>query len=118
MLFHSGLFSVKQITSDDLISDYSSEYYHILLFEGRGVLTVDFTDYTFDGKIIYFVSPYQHFKITAKTHFPINLIAFHGDFYCIEYHKEEVACNGLLFNNIFLTPYICSDDNGFEELKQ
>ena len=34
----------------------------------------------------------------------MDFIAFHGDFYCIEYHKKEVACNGLLFNNIYQQP--------------
>lgn len=31
---------------------------------------------------------------------------FHGDFYCIEYHKAQVACNGLLFNNIYIQPSV------------
>lgn len=101
-----------------MVSLYSSEQYHVLIFDGRGVLTVDFTDYPFDGKVIYFASPYQHFKITAATAFPIHFIAFHGDFYCIEYHKEEVACNGLLFNNIFYTPHICLEESVFEEFAQ
>src|SRR5690606_31649430 len=47
-----------------------------------------------------------------------SMIAFHGDFYCIEYHKNEVACNGLLFNNIFLNPFIILENNDFEELFQ
>jgi AraC family transcriptional activator of pobA len=34
------------------------------------------------------------------------MLQFHGDFYCIAYHKAEVACNGLLFNNIFVEPSI------------
>jgi AraC family transcriptional activator of pobA len=32
------------------------------------------------------------------------VLQFHGDFYCMEYHREEVACNGLLFNNIYIEP--------------
>ena len=112
------MFSVKEITSADLSSLYSSELYHILLFEGEGILTVDFTEYKFHDKIVYFASPYQHFKITTNNPFKISIIAFHGDFYCIEYHKKEVACNGLLFNNIFLDPFIILDNNDFEELFQ
>src|SRR5690606_16131432 len=39
-----------------------------------------------------------------------------GDFYCIEYHKKEVACNGLLFNNIYLVPHIMVSDARFSEI--
>ena len=45
----------------------------------------------------------------------MHVLAFHGDFYCIEYHKKEVACNGLLFNNAYLFPHICVSDEDFEE---
>ena len=42
---------------------------------------------------------------------------FHADYYCIEYHKKEVACNGLLFNNIYSKPFITLTDNGLSEMK-
>jgi len=57
------------------------------------------------------------------------MLQFHGDFYCIEYHRSEVACNGLLFNNVYIQPQITLADNNVpvfvnllndigEELKQ
>jgi len=36
----------------------------------------------------------------------VRMLQFHGDFYCIEFHREEVSCNGLLFNNIYLDPVV------------
>jgi AraC family transcriptional activator of pobA len=38
---------------------------------------------------------------------PIEGIAiqFHPDFYCIHMHQKEVACNGVLFNNIYQPPF-------------
>ncbi len=45
-------------------------------------------------------------------------LAFHGDFYCIEYHKNEVACNGLLFNNIYLFPQFQLEETVFEEISE
>jgi AraC family transcriptional activator of pobA len=35
-----------------------------------------------------------------------RMLQFHGDFYCIEFHREEVSCNGLLFNNIYIDPVV------------
>src|SRR5260221_5668801 len=37
-------------------------------------------------------------------------IHFHPDFFCIHKHQTEGACNGILFNNIFLPPYISIDE--------
>src|SRR5690606_10848544 len=44
-------------------------------------------------------------------------VLFHGDFYCIEFHKEEVACNGLLFNNIYLQPIVHVDESVYQEIE-
>ena len=46
----------------------------------------------------------------------IDVLNFHSDFYCIEYHKKEVACNGLLFNNIYLFPHLSLSKNTFKEI--
>lgn len=48
----------------------------------------------------------------------LEILTFHGDFYCIEYHKKEVACNGLLFNNIYLYPHIEISEDEYKELLQ
>lgn len=113
---YSGLFSVTDISTEKLLATTSSERYHILLLDGKGTMTLDFTDYEFVGKTAFFTSPYQHFKIQSKQPFCIKKIDFHGDFYCIEYHKKEVACNGLLFNNIYTHPFIALDQENYEEV--
>lgn len=114
---YSDLFSITDISTSTLVSTFSSERYHILLFEGKGILTIDFIDYEFEGKTILFTSPYQHFKFGTDQSFMIKKVDFHGDFYCIEYHKKEVACNGLLFNNIYSRPFITLSQEDYEELK-
>jgi YesN/AraC family two-component response regulator len=38
-------------------------------------------------------------------------IQFHPDFFCIHKHQEEVACNGVLFNNIYQPPFILLDES-------
>ncbi len=37
-------------------------------------------------------------------------LQFHPDFFCIHKHQAEVACNGVLFNNIYQPPFISIDD--------
>lgn len=109
-------FSVLQKNSRDFSENQSDELYHIFLFEGKGTLLIDYVEYEFSGKNILFTSPYQNIQIKTEKDFKVNLLNFHGDYYCIEYHKKEVACNGLLFNNIYLFPHFELEEQQFAEI--
>lgn len=93
-------------------------FYNIFLFEGTGTVKIDLTEYDFSGKIVLFTTPYQFVRFNSAELFNILTLQFHGDFYCIEYHKKEVACNGLLFNNIYLQPFIELNDDEFIEIRE
>ncbi len=109
-------FKVRQQSSSDFSADYSDPLYHIFLLNGTGKLWIDLVEYEFEGKTAIFSSPYQNIRIEIQEETPLKIIDFHGDFYCIEYHKKEVACNGLLFNNIYLYPNVSLDEKTFAEL--
>ncbi|MBZ4187542.1 helix-turn-helix domain-containing protein [Niabella beijingensis] len=83
-----------------------SAFYQLIAFEGPGRFSVDLTAYKCSGCTVLFLTPYQHFQWKGAAAREMELLQFHGDFYCIEYHKEEVACNGLLFNNVYLSPQV------------
>lgn len=108
--------NISQFTSGYLSKDISTPYYHILVFEGPTSFSVDFTTYDCDGKTVLFLSPYQHLKWHQSSASIVYAIRFHGDFYCIEYHKKEVACNGILFNNIYRQPHVAVSDSVFQEI--
>ena len=86
--------------------EFSTENYTVVLWKGTGVYAVDDINYSHKGYTILFLSPYQKLKMASESDEEVSVLLFHGDYYCIEYHKEEVACNGLLFNNIYLNPGI------------
>ncbi|WP_316840090.1 helix-turn-helix domain-containing protein [Pedobacter gandavensis] len=101
------LLSLTQLSAKQLAEPVSYPLYTILLIpNGKGSFQADFGNFPFEGPVIFFATPFQtiHFKEVPKG--KIMMLQFHGDFYCIAYHKAEVACNGLLFNNIFLEPSI------------
>lgn len=112
------LFSIHQKRAADFSENFSDELYHIFLFEGKGKITIDFAEYHFEGKTILFTAPYQNISFSTKKNFEIQMLSFHGDYYCIEYHKKEVACNGLLFNNIYLFPHFGLADETFDEIAE
>jgi len=112
-----SLLAIHHSTSSQFTEGFDSPYYQILLFDdGPGSFRVDFTHYDFQTSTILFLSPYQHFEWTSPRSIPIYQLQFHGDFYCIEYHKKEVACNGLLFNNIYLNPHVPLSAPAFNEI--
>lgn len=83
-----------------------SEYTVLFISEGEGIYHADFASFPFTAPVLLFSTPQQSIHIKANKPFTFTTLQFHGDFYCIEYHRNEVACNGLLFNNIYLEPSI------------
>ncbi|MEO6177160.1 MAG: AraC family transcriptional regulator [Flavobacterium circumlabens] len=81
-----------------------AEYTVILITEGEGIFHADFASFPFTSPVILFSTPQQSIYIKETKPVKYLMLQFHSDFYCIEYHRNEVACNGLLFNNIYIEP--------------
>jgi len=79
-------------------------YTVLFLANGTGVFHADFGAFRYEGPTLLFATPTQVIYLQQDIPAPFAMLQFHGDFYCIEYHRAEVACNGLLFNNIYIEP--------------
>ena len=79
---------------------------------GKGVYSIDFESYAFDDNVLFFLSPGQVFSVDSEAIEEAYRLTFVRDFYCIQTHDKEVACNGILFNNIYETPFVkpCKSD--------
>ncbi|WOD44770.1 AraC family transcriptional regulator [Hwangdonia lutea] len=80
--------------------------------EGKGVYNIDFESYAFDNNVLFFLSPGQVFSVESEAIKEAYKLTFVRDFYCIQTHDKEVACNGILFNNVYETPFVnpCESD--------
>ncbi|MBA4852172.1 AraC family transcriptional regulator [Emticicia sp. BO119] len=78
--------------------------------EGNGTAKVDFSEYEFEKDTVFCFTPYQPFMITQKEEIEGIVLNFHPDFFCIFRHQQEVACNGVLFNNIYNPPFVKVDE--------
>ncbi|MEA9358435.1 helix-turn-helix domain-containing protein [Bacteriovorax sp. PP10] len=96
------IINLKSITKLTQVALYSA----MIIPKGKGVCKVDSGTYPFEGPSILFLTPFQKLNFTEVDVEDVKLLQFHGDFYCIELHQPEVACNGLLFNNVYLSPFI------------
>ena len=84
-----------------------NNYYTVVInLSGGGKLKSDFSTYDFSGQVLMCFSPYQPFMINADDDLSGVILNFHPDFFCIHLHQKEVACNGVLFNNIYQPPFI------------
>ncbi|QNF32220.1 AraC family transcriptional regulator [Adhaeribacter swui] len=83
-----------------------AEYTWLFIAEGTGIYHADFAVFPVKAPVLVFATPLQQIFMEQQTPVQLTALQFHGDFYCIEYHKVQVACNGLLFNNIYLEPCV------------
>ena len=88
-----------------------NNYYSLIwITEGGGKVKADFAEYDFGKDNLFAFSPYQPFMFSTSNIKGIAL-HFHPDFFCIHKHQTEVACNGVLFNNIYQPPFTFIDES-------
>ena len=95
-----GLVNIDSESLDTINSEVYKSYIKVLYLNKGFEIKVDFNTYKTDGPTLFFISPNQVLSIDALGEQAGQLIFYNRDFYCIQLHDEEVACDGLLFNNI------------------
>ena len=84
--------------------------------EGKGDYTIDFKSYSFNGNVLLFLSPGQVFSVDSEEIKEAYQLSFIKDFYCIQTHDAEIACNGVLFNNVYESPFIYPSEKESKKL--
>ncbi len=101
------LAGLKQGADIELDTPVQFAVYTVLFIPaGEGVFHADFGTFPFSGPALLFATPFQTLQLVASSPLAPVMLQFHGDFYCIAYHHTEVACNGLLFNNVYISPLV------------
>jgi len=107
---YKNIFSVEKVAFDTACTidhtERQNTYAIYWIKEGSGKYNIDFKQYEFDDNVIFFLSPGQVFTVDSEKVKTAYKLSFVRDFYCIQTHDQEVACNGLLFNNIYETPFV------------
>ncbi len=88
-----------------------NNYYSLIwVIAGNGDVKSDFSLYPFVPNTLFAFAPYQPFMLSTQENIRGVAIYFHPDFFCIHKHHNEVACAGVLFNNIYQPPFAVMDD--------
>ncbi|MGS2764796.1 helix-turn-helix domain-containing protein [Sinomicrobium sp. M5D2P9] len=105
-----GLLPLNENYIPSVNDEVYREYIKVLFLSPGYRLQVDLTTYTIDRPSLLFVIPNQHLQIEQIGAEAGYLIFYNRDFYCIQIHDDEVACDGLLFNNIHNMPIVRLDE--------
>lgn len=82
-----------------------------ILFVPQGYeLSVDFNDYKTETPTLFFLTN-QYLDVKKGNTEESTLLYYNRDFYCIQIHDKEVACDGLLFHNVFEIPKVELDSS-------
>lgn len=94
-----------------------TRFYHILLLTtGNGKITYSFNEYSFEAPCIIFSAAYQPFTFSSTASLNGVVLQFATDFFCIDHNHSEVGCQGLLFNNVYDSPYVALTPTILSEL--
>lgn len=78
----------------------------LLVTRGKGSVRRDGTSYLFESPCLLPFAIYQPFNVMPEHDLEGVLINFHPSFFCLFKHRNEVSCNGVLFNNLYDTPMV------------
>jgi len=114
-IFDSSLKKIGLVNLDskslDIVNSQEYKHYIKVLYLPKGCrIKVDFSIYDTQGPTLFFISPNQVLCVEELCPEGGYLIFYNRDFYCIQIHDEEVACDGLLFNNIHNMPMTAVPD--------
>jgi len=108
--------SIQNISSSKFLKTLNCPFYQILVFNGSAKFEINLVQYGCSGCTILFLTPYQQFSWLDSNETELKMIQFHGDYYCIEYHKNMISCNGILFNNIYEKPFLNINKSYYYEI--
>ncbi|MFK7799123.1 MAG: helix-turn-helix domain-containing protein [Aureispira sp.] len=98
------LTSFKHLDAFDHIIRYN--YYAVILIEkGNVQLNIDLDRYDIGPNTVICLSPYQPFMMQSKEEITGYMLNFHPDFFCTYRHQNEIATEGVLFNNFSSAPF-------------
>lgn len=114
--------TIQMETSCSANQSHRSDHYKIFyMVEGSGEYWVDFKSFAIEGAGIFFLSPGQVLTVDAEKLKRGFEITFDREFYCVETHGKEIACNGVLFNNMHRATFISlqqEENKSFQQLIQ
>lgn len=89
----------------ELLNENQFKDFIKIIYAPEGLrLNIDFNDYHTTAPTLFFISNNQFVQFFDLEQGEGYFVYYNRDFYCVQIHDDEVACDGLLFNNIYQMP--------------
>jgi AraC-like DNA-binding protein len=94
-----------------------NEHIKVLFLPKQSKIQVDFQEFQIETDSLLFLNPKVIIKPNETQFGGEQLLHFNRDFYCIEIHDQEVACDGILYNNVFEIPFIQLNEDQSKDIQ-
>jgi AraC-like DNA-binding protein len=105
-----GFLVLNQDCIEEINGDNYKPYIKVLYLPEDYSVTIDFKHYKTTSPSLFFINSNQYLQIDKEGKNQGYFMYYNRDFYCVQIHDAEVACDGLLFNNIFEMPMTALPD--------
>ncbi len=109
------IFEISSIQLDkSCVANHNRRCENYMIFfieEGSGRYSIDFNEFEINGTGLFCLSPGQVLTVMAESMKSGFEIKFNREFYCVETHGKEIACNGVIFNNIHKATFLQLEPN-------
>jgi len=99
-----GYTDLHKYNANTILNQTEKSFLKIVFVKAGGHVVIDFNDYKLEQDAIFFISmgQYYWFDDNCKG----TMLYYNKDFYCVEIHDKEVACDGILFHNVYRVPVV------------
>lgn len=111
-----GKLEFSKTSADNNALNKINEHIKVLFIPKNAIIQVDFQELAMKTDALLFINPYVILKPCETI--GGQLMHFNRDFYCVEIHDHEVACDGILYNNVFEIPFINLNEEHSAEIQK
>ncbi|EDM34323.1 transcriptional regulator, AraC family protein [Pedobacter sp. BAL39] len=92
-----------------LLAQYDYQpFVKVVFVKNGGKVVIDFQEYSLTKDSVFFINAGQYYQFGQTCEG--MMLYYNRDFYCVEIHDKEVACDGILFHNVYEIPVIEMDE--------
>ncbi|QJD97263.1 helix-turn-helix domain-containing protein [Mucilaginibacter robiniae] len=102
-----GYFDFAGDLPEQLSEHAFNSFIKVVFVKAGGYAVIDFNEYQLQQDALFFINADQYFKFSDTC--IGTLLYYNRDFYCVEIHDKEVACDGILFHNVYEIPVVYMD---------
>lgn len=99
-----GYTNLLQCRGNQIMEQGERFFLKIVFVKAGGHVVIDFQEYHLEEDAFFFISIGQHYWFNEYCNG--TLLYYNKDFYCVEIHDKEVACDGILFHNVYQVPVV------------